>query len=116
MPSPGACGLEQKRRDRRREHIAGGSHGNEPRGPRSLETCRLADPSTERRGPVASSPDTDTQSTIRDASRVRGLTQLARDLGTSRATLAAYLCGSCRSGTALLLETRFRALTPSSEH
>jgi hypothetical protein len=47
---------------------------------------------------------------MRAAVKVRGLNGLAKALGTSRISLGSYFAGCAREGTALLLETRFRAL------
>jgi hypothetical protein len=47
---------------------------------------------------------------VRRAAQERGIAKLIRDLGTNRNALLSYLTGTCREGTGLLIESRFREL------
>lgn len=52
---------------------------------------------------------------VRRAAQERGIAKLIRDLGTNRNALLSYLTGTCRKGTGLLIESRFRELLQREE-
>ncbi len=57
-------------------------------------------------------PDSDNpKALVRRAIELRGAEPVARRLGVSRSSLLAWLTGTSREGTSLLIETRVRALT-----
>lgn len=50
---------------------------------------------------------------VQKAIEIRGAEPVARLLGVPRGSLLAFLTGTARKGTALLIETRVRAVTSS---